>query len=133
MSQRILVLDGAMGSTIQTYSLGEEDFRGERFSAHPKSLTGNNDILSLTRPDVIYDIHERFLEAGADFIETNTFNANSISQGDYGTESTVLELNKTSAEIACRAAAKYTTDDKPRYVIGILGPTNKTLSISPGC
>ena len=131
MNKRILVLDGAMGSTIQTYMLEEKDFRGERFSDHPKPLKGNNDILSLTRPDVITDIHERFLMAGADFIETNTFNANSISQSDYGTESLVFELNKTSAEIACRAAEKYSKEEKPRYVIGILGPTNKTLSISP--
>ncbi|MBI9104285.1 MAG: methionine synthase [Spirochaetales bacterium] len=131
MSERILVLDGAMGSTIQSYGLKEKDFRGERFSDHPQSLLGNNDILSLTRPDVISDIHESFLEAGADFIETNTFNATSISQGDYGTESLVLELNRTAAEIAFRAAEKYSTEEKPRYVIGILGPTNKTLSISP--
>lgn len=131
MNERILVLDGAMGSTIQTYKLEERDFRGDRFSDHPKPLQGNNDILSLTRPDIISDIHERFLEAGADFIETNTFNANSISQSDYGTESLVQELNRTSAELACRTAEKFSTKEKPRYVIGILGPTNKTLSISP--
>ncbi len=131
MSERILILDGAMGSTIQTYKLLEEDFRGSRFPDHPKPLAGNNEILSLTRPDIITDIHERFLISGADFIETNTFNANSISQGDYGTESLVTELNKTSAEIARRAAEKYSTSEKQRYVIGILGPTNKTLSISP--
>ena len=131
MNERILVLDGAMGSTIQTYRLTEEDFKGKRFLDHPKPLLGNNDILSLTRPDVISDIHERFLLAGADFVETNTFNATSISQSDYGTEALVYELNKTSSEIACRAAEKHSSKEKPRYVIGILGPTNKTLSISP--
>lgn len=131
MKDRILLLDGAMGSLIQTYKLEEADFRGERFKDHNFPLQGNNDILSLTNEKIIFDIHSRFLEAGADFLETNTFSANVISQADYGTEDFSYELNKTSAEIACRAAEKFSTPEKPRYVIGILGPTNKTLSLSP--
>ena len=131
INERILILDGAMGSTIQSFRLLEEDFRGERFGDHPRPLQGNNEILTLTRPDVIQDIHRRFLEAGADCIETNTFNANRISQSDYGTEDLVFELNRRAAEIARDAALEFTTSKKPRYVIGVLGPTNKTLSLSP--
>jgi len=133
LKKRILVLDGAMGTMIQGYDLSEEEFRGERFSDHPCQLKGNNDLLSLTRPDVIREIHESYLEAGADIIETNTFNATPISQADYGTESLVHEMNHASARIAVEAAEKYTrlNQDKPRFVAGSLGPTNKTTSLSP--
>jgi len=131
LEKRIMVLDGAMGSTIQTLGLTEEDFRGSRFAGHPRPLQGNNDILSLTRPDAVYDIHARFFQAGADFAETNTFNANAVSQADYGTEDLVYELNKASAEIARRAAEAFSTPEKPRFVLGILGPTSRTLTLSP--
>ena len=130
---RILVLDGAMGTMIQNYGLEEKDFRGERLMDHPRDLKGDNDILSLTRPDIIREIHETYLVAGADIIETNTFNSTSISQSDYGTEAFVYEMNRVSATIASEAAKKYTAADpsKPRYVAGALGPTNRTASLSP--
>jgi len=130
---RILILDGAMGTMIQSYGLEETDFRGDRFLDHPGSLKGNNDLLSLTRPDVIEEIHRRFLEAGADIIETNTFNANRISQADYRMEDRVVEMNRESARIARRAADVVTKSDPscPRLVAGALGPTNKTASLSP--
>ncbi len=133
LSSHILVLDGAMGTMIQRYGLEEKDFRGERFKDHPHDLKGNNDLLSLTRPDIIREIHETYLEAGADIIETNTFNGTSVSQSDYGTESYVYEMNKASALLARQAADKYTALDpeKPRYVAGALGPTNRTASLSP--
>ncbi len=133
LKERVLVLDGAMGTMIQEYNLSEEDFRNTHFENHKVQLQGNNDILSITRPEIIQQIHEKYLEAGADLIETNTFNATSISQADYHTQSKVYEMNKASAEIAQRAAQKYTqkTPDKPRYVVGSLGPTNKTASMSP--
>jgi 5-methyltetrahydrofolate--homocysteine methyltransferase len=129
--ERILLLDGAMGSLIQQYKLTEEGFRGERFTAHPSPVQGNNDLLSLTRPDIISAIHEQYLAAGSDIIETNTFNANSISQADYQMEDLVYELNKTSAALAAEAAKKFSTVDKPRFVAGSMGPTNKTASLSP--
>ncbi|MEN8224132.1 MAG: methionine synthase [Bacteroidota bacterium] len=133
LQTRILVLDGAMGTMIQRYKLNESDFRGERFKDHPLDLQGNNDILSLTQADIIREIHETYLEAGADIIETNTFNGTSISQADYSLESLVYEMNKVSAELAVLAANKFTTQDpsKPRYVAGALGPTNRTASLSP--
>ncbi len=131
LSKRILVLDGAMGTMIQRFQLTEEDFRGDRFKGHPTPLKGNNDLLCLTRPDVIESIHRQYLEAGADLIETNTFNATSISQADYGTEQWAYEINKAAAEIARRATADFSTPDKPRFVVGSLGPTNKMLSMSP--
>ncbi|HER09834.1 MAG TPA: methionine synthase [Bacteroides sp.] len=133
LEERVLVLDGAMGTMIQGYDLSESDFRGERFRSHPHNLKGNNDLLSLTRPDIIREIHESYLEAGADIIETNTFNATSISQSDYGTESLVHELNFESARIAAEAAGKFTglNPEKLRFVAGSLGPTNKTASLSP--
>lgn len=133
LKERILLMDGAMGTSIQSYKLQEEDFRGESFANHPHSLQGNNDIISLTRPELIEEIHRQFLRAGADIIETNTFNSTSISQADYGTESYVYELNRASAEIASRAARDFSnrTPDKPRFVAGALGPTNKTCSLSP--
>jgi 5-methyltetrahydrofolate--homocysteine methyltransferase len=133
LRERVLLLDGAMGTMIQGYHLKEEEFRGERFRSHPCDLKGNNDLLSITRPDVIREIHEAYLEAGSDIIETNTFNANSISQADYRTESYVYELNFESARIASEAAGKFSaiTPDKPRFVAGSIGPTNKTTSLSP--
>lgn len=122
-----------MGTMIQRYKLKESDFRGNRFREHTDDLQGNNDLLSLTRPDIIKAIHEEYLEAGADLIETNTFSATSIAQADYGLESVVYEINKRSAEIAREATQKYTNKNpqKPRFVIGSMGPTNKTASISP--
>ena len=131
--ERILILDGAMGTMIQDYGLEEKDYRGERFADWPSSLKGNNDLLSLTRPDIIESIHGQFLDAGADIIETNTFNATHISQADYGMEALAYELNVASAQIARRAAdaASVRTPDKPRFVAGALGPTNKTASLSP--
>ncbi|WP_026474451.1 methionine synthase [Alkaliflexus imshenetskii] len=129
--KRILLLDGAMGSLIQQYKLTEQDFRGERFANHPSPVQGNNDLLSITRPDIISAIHEQYLEAGSDIIETNTFNANSISQADYLMESLVYELNFESARLAAEAVARFSTPEKPRFVAGALGPTNKTASLSP--
>ncbi len=131
--QRIMVLDGAMGSLIQQYRLDEADYRGERFADWPQDVKGNNDLLSITRPDIIEQIHNQYLDAGADIIETNTFNANRISQADYGMEALAYELNLASAQVARRAADAWTqrTPDKPRFVAGAIGPTNKTLSISP--
>ncbi len=131
LKKRVLVLDGAMGSLIQTYKLTEEDFRGERFKNHKVNLQGNNDLLSITRPDVISLIHEKFLEAGADIIETNTFNCTAVSMADYAVEDIVYELNKASAILARKAADKYSTDEKTRFVAGSMGPTNKTTSMSP--
>ena len=133
LAQRILVLDGAMGTMIQSYALDEQDFRGERLRAHPKDLRGNNDLLSLTRPDIITEIHRAYLEAGADLLETNTFNSQVISQSDYGTEDLVYELNVASAQLARRAADEQTarTPERPRFVVGVLGPTNRTGSLSP--
>jgi 5-methyltetrahydrofolate--homocysteine methyltransferase len=133
LAHRILVLDGAMGTMIQSYGLTEADFRGERFRDHPRELRGNGDILSLTRPDVIEAIHRAYLEAGADLLETNTFTATAIAQADYGTEGLVYEMNVASARLARRAADDVTarTPDRPRFVIGILGPTNRTGSLSP--
>jgi 5-methyltetrahydrofolate--homocysteine methyltransferase len=131
--QRILLLDGAMGTMIQRYGLDEADYRGERFKEFPYNLKGNNDLLSLTQPDIIAEIHRAYFEAGADIVETNTFNATSISQADYHTEHLTYELNLASARIAKAVAADYTakTPDKPRFVAGSLGPTNKTTSLSP--
>jgi 5-methyltetrahydrofolate--homocysteine methyltransferase len=133
LKQRIIILDGAMGSLIQEYHLSESDFRGVRFLNFPFDLNGNLDILTITRPDIISKIHERYLEAGADIIETNTFSANRISQGDYHCEEYVYEMNVSAAKLASDAAEKFTLDDpsKPRFVAGSMGPTNKTASISP--
>ena len=133
LGKRVLVLDGAMGTMIQRYALTEADFRGKRFKDHPQDLKGNNDLLSLTQPGIILEIHEEYLEAGADIIETNTFNGTSISQADYGTEDIVYEMNRAAAQLAVVAADKYTAldQDKPRYVAGALGPTNRTASLSP--
>jgi 5-methyltetrahydrofolate--homocysteine methyltransferase len=133
LAERILVLDGAMGTMIQTYGLDEADFRGTILRDHGSDLRGNNDVLSLTRPDVIEAIHRAYLEAGADLLETNTFNAQAISQADYGTTHLVREMNLAAARLARRAADECTgrTPDRPRFVIGILGPTNRTASLSP--
>jgi 5-methyltetrahydrofolate--homocysteine methyltransferase len=130
---RVLVLDGAMGTMIQRYKLQESDYRGERFKDHHSDLKGNNDLLSITRPDIIMEIHKAYLDAGADIIETNTFNGTRISQSDYHLEEVTYEINFESAKIAKEAADKYKliTPDKPRFVAGALGPTNKTASISP--
>jgi 5-methyltetrahydrofolate--homocysteine methyltransferase len=130
---KILVLDGAMGTMIQRYNLREEDYRGKRFKDHHSDLKGNNDLLSITRPDIIDSIHRAYLEAGADIIETNTFNGTRISQSDYHLEDITYELNLESARIAKRAATEFTIQnpDKPRFVAGAMGPTNKTASISP--
>ncbi|MCB2102736.1 MAG: homocysteine S-methyltransferase family protein [Rhodobacterales bacterium] len=128
---RILVLDGAMGTMIQTHRLDEAAYRGARFADWPQDVKGNNDLLSLTRPQVIQDIHRAFLDAGADILETNTFNANRISQADYGMESLVVELNRESARLARQAADAVATPERPRFVAGALGPTNRTASISP--
>ena len=132
-SQRILILDGATGTMIQRRKLKEADFRGTRFADWPQDLGGNNDLLALTRPDIIRDIHLAYLEAGADIIETNTFNATSISQSDYGMEAQVIELNREAARIARAAADTVSaqTPDKPRWVAGVIGPTSRTASISP--
>lgn len=131
LKHRILVLDGAMGTMIQRVKLTEEDFRGEQFANWTMPLKGDNDLLSLTKPSVIREIHEGFLEAGADIIATNTFNATRISQADYGLETFVYEINKAAAQIAHTAALLYSTPEKPRYVAGSIGPTNKTCSMSP--
>ena len=132
-SRRILVLDGAMGTMIQSYGLSEEDFRGERFRDLPGQMKGNNDLLCLTRPDVIEDIHRKYLSAGADIIETNTFNATAISMADYGLQDYCREINLAAAALARNVADEYThlTPHKPRFVAGSVGPTNKTCSMSP--
>ncbi len=132
-ADRILVLDGAMGTMIQTYDLGEADFRGELLADHPRDLKGNNDILSLTQPDVISGIYRGYLEAGADIITTNTFNGTSVAQSDYGTEHLVRDFNVAAARLAREAADDFTAanPDRPRFVAGSLAPTNRTCSISP--
>lgn len=133
LKSRVLVMDGAMGSLIQEYKLSEADYHGERLKHFPRDQKGNNDILSLTHPRIISEIHRKYLEAGADILLTNTFNATRISQADYGTEEFVYEMNKTSAELAMNLANEFTGKNpaKPRFVAGSLGPTNKTLSLSP--
>ena len=131
LNTRIAILDGAMGTMIQRFKLSEADYRGERFKDFPKDVKGNNELLSLTRPDVIRDIHEGYLAAGADLIETNTFGATSIAQADYDMQHLAREMNLQSAKLARAACDKFSTPDKPRYVVGALGPTPKTASISP--
>ncbi len=131
LGQRIAIIDGAMGTMIQRYKLDEAAFRGERFREHGKDLKGNNDLLQLTRPDVISEIHERYLAAGADIVETNTFGATSIAQEDYGLAGIARELNVAAARLARAACDKYSTPEKPRFVAGALGPTPRTASISP--
>ena len=131
--QRILILDGAMGTMIQRHKLKEADYRGERFKDWPSDLKGNNDLLVLTQPGIIQGIHEAYFEAGADIIETNTFNAQTVSMADYGMEALAFEINVAAAKLARKAADKYTalTPEKPRFVAGAIGPTNRTASLSP--
>lgn len=133
LKEKILVLDGAMGTMIQRYKLQEEDFRGDRFKDHSHSLKGNNDLIGLTRPDVLEAIHRAYFEAGADIIETNTFSGTTIAQADYGLEDAVYDINFSSAKIARKVADEFTLKEphKPRFVAGSIGPTNKTASISP--
>ena len=131
LKQRILILDGAMGTMIQRRKLQEDDYRGERFADYHMPIKGNNDLLAITAPDIIREIHEDYLEAGADIIETNTFNATRVSMSDYEMEGIAYELNVAGAKVAREAADKYSTPDKPRFVAGVLGPTSKTCSMSP--
>ena len=131
LGERIAILDGAMGTMIQRFKLTEAQYRGERFADFARDVKGNNELLSLTRPDVIRDIHEGYLAAGADLIETNTFGATSIAQDDYAMGDLAYEMNLESAKLARAACDKFSTPDKPRFVAGALGPTPKTASISP--
>ena len=131
LQQRIVILDGAMGTMIQREKLTEADFRGARLAEHPKDLKGNNDLLVLTRPDVIERIHEQYLAAGADIVETNTFGATSIAQEDYGLAHLAYEMNVAAARLARQACDRYSTPEHPRFVAGALGPTPRTASISP--
>jgi len=131
LKERIVVLDGAMGTMIQRHRLAEADYRGERFRDHAGSLKGNNELLQITRPDVIRSIHEAYLKAGADIVETNTFGATSVAQADYGLEGLAREMNVAAARLAREVCDTFTSADKPRFVAGALGPTPKTASISP--
>jgi 5-methyltetrahydrofolate--homocysteine methyltransferase len=131
LAQRILILDGAMGTMVQQHGLKEADYRGTRFAAHAKDLKGNNDLLCLTRPDVIRGIHTAYLEAGADILETNSFNATRVSQAEYGLADIAFELNVAAAGLAREVADQFSTPDKPRFVAGVLGPTSRTASLSP--
>jgi len=133
LKERILVLDGAMGTMIQRHQLEEKDFRGQRFADHSVSLKGNNDILSITRPDIIKSIHREYLEAGADIVETNTFSGTTIAQADYLMEDAVYDINFQSAKIAREAVIEFQKEnpDRPGFVAGAMGPTNKTASMSP--
>ena len=131
LKQRIVILDGAMGTMIQQYKLDEAAYRGPRFADLDRDIKGNNELLSLTQPQIIREIHEQYLAAGADIVETNTFGATTVAQADYGMESLVIEMNVESAKLAREACDKYSTPDKPRFVAGAIGPTPKTASISP--
>jgi 5-methyltetrahydrofolate--homocysteine methyltransferase len=131
LRSRIMILDGAMGTMVQRFKLSEAQFRGERFKDFHKDIKGNNELLSLTRPDIVRDIHEGYLVAGADMIETNTFGATTVAQADYDMQDLAKEMNLASARIARAACDKFSTPDKPRFVLGALGPTPKTASISP--
>src|SRR5688572_11222263 len=133
LKSRILILDGAMGTMIQTYKLGEAEYRGERFKDYEHDVKGNNDLLVLTQPEIIQAIHEQYLDAGADIIQTNTFNSTSVAQADYHMESLVRELNLEAARLARAACEKFEKADpsRPRFVAGAVGPTNRTASISP--
>ena len=131
LEKRIAILDGAMGTMIQRFKLGETQYRGERFKDFHRDVKGNNELLSLTRPDVITDIHERYLAAGADLNETNTFGATTVAQADYDMSDLAVEMNLVSAKLARAACDKFSSADKPRFVAGALGPTPKTASISP--
>ncbi len=129
--ERVLILDGAMGSMLQEYRLDEAGYRGARFADWGQPLKGNNDLLNLTQPQIVEEIHAKYFAAGADIVETNTFNAQTVSMADYGMETLVRELNLAGAQLARKAADAYSTPDKPRFVAGAIGPTNRTLSLSP--
>ncbi|HYD18408.1 MAG TPA: homocysteine S-methyltransferase family protein, partial [Patescibacteria group bacterium] len=131
LSQRILILDGAMGTMIQGHKLQEADYRGTQFAAWEKPLKGNNDLLNLTQPAIIEGIHAQYLDAGADIISTNSFNSNRVSMADYGMEALSFDLNLAAAQVARRAADKFSTADRPRFVAGAIGPTSRTASMSP--
>ncbi|RLD25608.1 MAG: 5-methyltetrahydrofolate--homocysteine methyltransferase, partial [Bacteroidetes bacterium] len=133
LQNRILILDGAMGTMLQRYNFTEEDFRGTRFKDYHKSVKGNNDLLSLTQPQAIAEVHSKYFEAGADIVETNTFSGTTVAMADYEMEDLVYELNYESAKIAKKVADKFTEKEphKPRFVVGAMGPTNKTASMSP--
>ena len=131
LKKRVLVLDGAMGTMVQRYKLSEDNFRGEKFKNHSCDLKGNNDLLSISKPDIIKAIHKEYLDAGADIIETNTFSSTSIAQEDYNLSSIVYDLNYQSAKIAREVTSLYSTNEKPRFVAGSIGPTNRTASLSP--
>src|SRR5690606_28387306 len=133
LKERILILDGAMGTMLQAYKFTEDDFRGERFKDFPVPLQGNNDLLSITQPEAIKTIHAKYLEAGADIVETNTFSGTTIAMADYQMEDLVYELNYQSAKIAKEVAEEFTKKEpnKPRFVAGSIGPTNRTASMSP--
>jgi len=131
LKQRIVIIDGAMGTMIQRYKLQEADYRGERFKDHPRDIKGNNEMLQLVKPEVLREIHAQYLAAGADIIETNTFGATSVAQDDYGLGHLAREMNVAAARIARECADQYQTPDKPRFVAGALGPTPRTASISP--
>ena len=132
LQERILILDGGMGTMLQSYGLEEEDFRGERFADWPSDIKGNNDLLALTRPDIVEAIHRAYFEAGADIVETNTFNATQLSQSDYGMQALVHEINLESARLARKTADAVAAETGiPRFVAGVLGPTSRTCSISP--
>src|SRR5437868_8281628 len=135
LNERILVIDGAMGTMIQRHKLSEEEYRGERFRDWPIDLKGNNDLLCLTKPEIIKNIHKEYLEAGADIIETNTFNSQRISLADYHMENLAFEINEAAAKIARQAITEFDSeqkaDNKPHFIAGALGPMNKTLSLSP--
>ncbi len=131
LAERILVLDGAMGTMIQQYKLQEADYRGTEFANWSTDLKGNNDLLVLTKPELILDIHRQYLAAGADIVETNSFNATPIAMADYGMSHLSARINRESAALARQACDEYSTPDKPRFVAGVLGPTNRTASISP--
>ncbi|MBL8782768.1 MAG: homocysteine S-methyltransferase family protein, partial [Alphaproteobacteria bacterium] len=129
--ERIILLDGAKGALIQTYGLKEEDYRGTRFANSTRDLKGNHDLLAITKPEILRDVHDAFLDAGSDIIQTNTFNAQRISQADYGCEHLSHEMNLESARLARQSADKFSTADRPRWVVGSVGPTNRTASLSP--
>lgn len=131
LAERILILDGATGTMYQQYKLDEAGYRGERFADADRDLKGNNELLCLSQPEIVRAVHEAYLHAGADIIETNSFGSTRIAQADYGLEDRVVELNRASAELARQAADAYSTPERPRWVAGVLGPTNRTASLSP--
>src|SRR5712672_353634 len=131
LRERIVILDGAMGTMVHQQGLDEKAYRGERFKEWPRDLSGLHDVLCLTQPQAIEAIHRQYLEAGADIIETNTFNAQAISLADYGLQQVSYEINVAAAKLAKRAAAEYSTPGRPRWVAGAMGPTNRTASLSP--